>query len=472
MTWTVLEPSELRSAAGSTLEKLPDLSILASGKRPAEETYTITASTDLSGITAVRLELIPDDRLPSRGPGRNENGNLHLTEFEVLASTKSAPTEAKPVPIARAVADHDQAGWGIAGTLDRNPQTAWGIFPEVGKPHEGLFEFRDDFGQPGGTTLTFVLRQTYPVNHPIGRFRLSVTTAKRPVRVGSIPGPLAKLLDVTPERRTKELKQELAALYLAETLDQKLSELPPPRLVYAAASDFKPDGSHRPSGGPRPVFVLKRGDIRQPGAPAVPGALGCVGLPFELSNPTEEGARRAALARWITDPANPLTWRSIVNRAWLWHFGRGLVDTPNDFGRMGSLPSHPELLDWLASTFLEDGGSLKRLHRLIVTSATYRQSSQHEANNAAIDAENRLLWRMNRTRLDAESIRDAVLQASGTARPDDGGTIDPSLRVGARCPRHTDGQLREVRLGQPWSRSEKCLPLRVPDAPGPLHGRL
>ena len=423
--WTVLDASELKSASGTTFEKQPDLSILAGGQRPAEETYTIAASTDLAGITAVRLELIPDDRLPSRGPGRNENGNLHLTEFEVLAAPRSAPGESKSVPIARAVADHDQAGWGIAGALDKNHGTAWGIFPEVGRPHEGIFEFQDAVGHEGGTTLTFVLRQTFPVNHPIGRFRLSVTTAPKPVRLGSPGGPLAGLLDIPPDRRTVEQKRELAAIYLAETLDRKLAELPPSRVVYAAAGDFKPDGSHRPPGGPRPVFVLKRGDIRQPGAAAIPGALGCVGVKFDVSNQADEGARRAALARWLVDPGNKLTWRSIVNRAWLDHFGRGLVDTPNDFGRMGSPPSHPELLDWLASTFLEDGGSLKRLHRLIVTSATYRQSSRHDPKGASIDAENRLLWRMNRTRLDAESIRDAVLMVSGRLDVTMGG---PSVR--------------------------------------------
>jgi Protein of unknown function (DUF1553)/Protein of unknown function (DUF1549)/Planctomycete cytochrome C len=411
VAWTVLEPSEMKAAGGSTLEKLPDNSILASGTRPAEETYTITASTDLGKITAVRLELIPDDRLPSKGPGRNENGNLHLTEFEVLDSGKSAP-------IARAIADFDQAGWGIAGALDGNPKTAWGIHPEVGKAHEGVFEFAEDVG---GSTLTFVLRQTFPVNHPIGRFRLSVTTAPRPVRTGSLPEPLAGLVAIPSESRTKQQRQELAAIHLLEKLDRQLAALPQPKLVFAAAREFAPDGTHKPTEHPRPVFVLKRGDIRQPGSEAVPGALGCVdGLAAQFASP-DDGPRRAGLARWITDPKNPLTWRSIVNRAWLSHFGRGLVDTPNDFGRMGSPPTHPELLDWLAWTFREDGGSLKRLHRLIVTSATYRQSSAHNSKASTTDADNRLLWRMNRSRLDAESIRDAVLSISGRLDPTMGG---------------------------------------------------
>jgi hypothetical protein len=126
-----------------------------------------------------------------------------------------------------------------------------------------------------------------------------------------------------------------------------------------------------------------------------------------------EGARRAALAKWLTNPANPLTWRSIVNRVWHYHFGQGMADSPNDLGRMGSLPTHPELLDWLAADFRDSGGSLKRLHRQIVTSAAYRRASTHDDANAKIDADNRYLWRMNRGRLDAEMLRDTLLAVSG-----------------------------------------------------------
>src|SRR5205814_9337171 len=128
-------------------------------------------------------------------------------------------------------------------------------------------------------------------------------------------------------------------------------------------------------------------------------------------------ARRAALADWLADERNPLTWRSIANRVWQTHFGRGICDTPSDFGRMGGVPSHTELLDWLACELRDNGGSLKKLHRLIVTSAAYRQSSAHRQDAAEIDGDNRLLWRMNRPRLDAESYRDAVLTASGRLDP-------------------------------------------------------
>ena len=138
---------------------------------------------------------------------------------------------------------------------------------------------------------------------------------------------------------------------------------------------------------------------------------------FELPQSHGESDRRVALARWLVHHDNPLTWRSIVNRVWQYHFGRGIVDSPNDFGRMGKLPSHPELLDWLAVEFRDGGQSLKSLHRLIVTSSVYRQSSRTTQRNSDIDRENVFLWRMNRRRLAAEEIRDAVLAVSGKLDP-------------------------------------------------------
>ncbi len=181
--------------------------------------------------------------------------------------------------------------------------------------------------------------------------------------------------------------------------------LPPSQLVYAALPRQ-----------PRAIAVLNRGDVEQRRQEVSPGALSCISEIPAIFGPTnlDEGARRAALARWVTHPANPLTWRSIVNRVWQYHFGRGLVDTPSDFGRNGSKPTHSELLDWLALHFRDSGGSFKSLHRLIVTSAVYRQTSGDRAAADAIDADNRLLWRMNRSRLDAEEVRDSVLFVSGS----------------------------------------------------------
>jgi hypothetical protein len=171
------------------------------------------------------------------------------------------------------------------------------------------------------------------------------------------------------------------------------------------------------------VRVLHRGNIQQPVADASPGTVPLPGLQerFELPSGAGEGDARAALAHWITCDDNPLTWRSIVNRAWQYHFGRGLVDSPNDFGRMGKEPTHPELLDWLATEFRENGMSLKRLNRLIVTSAVYRQTSAHNESCASVDGDNRFLWRMNRRRLEAEEVRDSMLAASGSLNSTMGG---------------------------------------------------
>jgi mono/diheme cytochrome c family protein len=199
-------------------------------------------------------------------------------------------------------------------------------------------------------------------------------------------------------------------------VDASLQALPKPELVYAASNFFDPQGTFRFAPTPRPTTVLLRGNVDTPGAPANPGALSCVsGLAgsFAIAPTDPEGARRAALAQWIVNPENPLTWRSIVNRVWHYHFGAGIVDSPNDFGHMGYLPTHPELLDWLAADFRDHGGSFKRLHKQIVMSAVYRQASTDNAANARIDGENRFLWRANRQRLDAESLRDSILAVSG-----------------------------------------------------------
>ena len=188
-------------------------------------------------------------------------------------------------------------------------------------------------------------------------------------------------------------------------VDHDLQELAKSNLVYAASPI-----------PPRPIRVLHRGDVEQKKEQVTPGALSCVkelDSDFKDLKENDEGGRRAALAAWIADDRNPLTWRSIVNRVWHYHFGRGLVDTPSDFGRNGSRPTHPELLDWLAVEFRDGGGSFKKLHRLIVISAAYRQSSADDAEAAKIDADNRYLWRMKRQRLDAEAVRDAVLAVSG-----------------------------------------------------------
>jgi len=428
VNWAVLTPRRFESTGGSTLTPQPDGSLLAGGTRPELDTYTITVDAPADRITAVRLEALTDESLPHRGPGRQDNGNFHLSEFKV-SLVESGQTEPRELAIAKATADFDQDGWTIAHALDRKEKTAWGIHPREGEAHEAVFELQEPLTSPAGASLVFVLQQLHGEHHLIGRPRLAVTGAPAPGLEKALPSEVQQALAAAADQRTEAQRLVLGAFCLKEKIARELAGLPKPSLVYAAAADYEPDGGLKPTGSPRPVRVLKRGEITKPLEEVSPGALACVqGLPsrFELSDGQEEGARRAALARWLASPDNPLVWRSIVNRVWHLHFGRGLVDTPNDFGHMGGTPSHPELLDWLAVWFRDDAhGSLKQLHRLIVASAVYRQAAvapeprsrrSQEADAtppAASDAENRLLSHMNRTRLDAEQIRDAILQIAG-----------------------------------------------------------
>ncbi len=437
--WHVLNPAVATSSGGSTTTKMKDGSVLFGGQKPDKDTYVIEAVSKLSRITAVRLEVLSDDSLPMKGPGRQDNGNLHLSEFQVQvapAHTSGLRLDARhtAVPLARASADFNQDGWDIAKAIDGNMATAWGIHPAVGQSHSAVFTFKEPVSQSAGARLIFKLEQQHGQGHLIGRPRLSVTSAANPESIQPLPAPIQQILAKNATQRSDKERGDLARHVLRSQVETELSQLPPPRMVYAAASEFTAMGSFRPAKECRPINLLKRGDIRRPGKLVAPGGLAAVSAldpRFKLANPKDEGQRRAALARWISAPKNPLTWRSIVNRLWHHHFGRGIVATPNDFGRMGALPSHPELLDWLAATLLEEKGLLKKLHRLMVTSAAYRQSSRFNPEYAKADADNNLLWRMNVARLDAESLRDAVLRVSGKLDPAMGG---PSVKHFIQAP--------------------------------------
>ena len=423
--WTVLNPISFVSVGGATLTRQPDLSVVASGEKPERDTYTVVAHTDLKGITAFRLEVLPDSSLPKNGPGRNENGNFHLSEFQVRVEPASASGAMTKLQLRNPTADFNQQDYDVAKAIDGATNTAWGIFPAVGQAHVAVFETRRTYESGKGATLTFVLEQHVEKTHLIGRFRISATTSPWPVRVDPMPAGVTSIFALAAANRTESQRKELAAYYRTispeiqrrlDEIDERLAALPKPSLTYAAANNFKTQGKFAPAKVPRPIHVLARGEVTRTGKLASPGALACVpGLSAQFSelDPSDEGSRRAAFAKWVASSKNVLTWRSIVNRVWHYHLGRGIVDTPNDFGRMGSLPTHPELLDWLAVFFLESGGSFKALHRLIVTSSVYRQSSGARVDWARIDSENRYLWRMNRTRLDAESLRDAVLSITG-----------------------------------------------------------
>jgi hypothetical protein len=177
---------------------------------------------------------------------------------------------------------------------------------------------------------------------------------------------------------------------------------------------------------PDPGFVMRRGDPMDPREPVKPAALAILGGDLGLSADAPDAERRLAFAKWLTSPKNPLTARVMVNRLWQGVFGTGIVDTPGDFGNAGSPPTHPELLDWLAGEFRDNGWSSKRILRLIVTSNAFQQSSAPDSSAAAIDSNARLLWRFPPKRLEAEVLRDSILSACGTLDETMGG---PSFRI-------------------------------------------
>ena len=212
VVWTVLDAAGLASAGGATLAKQPDGSVLVSGNAPATDTYTVTATTPLAGITGVRIEVLPDDSLPAKGPGRADNGNFVLNEVKLTAAPAADAAAAKPVALQNGQPNFAQDGFPASLAIDGNEQgsSGWAVAPKFGETHAAVFETATDVGAAGGTTLTLNLPQQFGGKHTIGRFRISVTGSKRPLRLQGPPAPIAALLAVASEARTPEQKAELA----------------------------------------------------------------------------------------------------------------------------------------------------------------------------------------------------------------------------------------------------------------------
>ena len=419
--WVTPAIEEFRAANGSVLVSLPDGSIRAEGPLPGTEITTIVIKGPISRVSALRLELLTDPTLPFKGPGRCHNGNLHLNEIHFF---KRTPTGEEKMLVGVPQADWDQEGWTVRHAVDGNPSTAWGIYPKVGESHEAIFPLVTPISLGSNEKLIVRLEQTHGGSHLIGRFRLRTTPASGPFVVSQVPAPLKDALAKPAPMRTPAETLAIEKHILSSMVEEESAALGPMPLAYVGAPDFETDGGHRPPGKPRTVHMLKRGEIRKKADIIGPGSLDCLSHmplpPGELS----EGKSRIWLADWIGHRDNPLTWRSVANRVWQVHFGKGIVGTPNDFGQMGESPSHPELLDYLACLIRDNRGHLKPVHRLILTSSTWMQAATDNPVAAKIDADNRLLWRSPRRKLDAEEFRDAVLLAAGKLDPKMGGPSD------------------------------------------------
>ncbi|MCC6694962.1 MAG: DUF1553 domain-containing protein [Candidatus Hydrogenedentes bacterium] len=557
--WTALEPESAVSAGGATLKTRVDRSVWVEGTNPDKDTYDITVNTNATEITAIRIEALEDETLSGGGPGRSENGNFVLTEFEAEISPSDNPELKQKVTFSTAAADFAQPDFGAVKAIDGNQETGWGVQGGDKGGHTLVLVPDRPFGFDVGTRIQMRVHHQSPfAQHAFGNFRISVTSepTMAPAVLGPwyVSGPFVaadgkaayetafdpeKGVDLAAtyeDQRAKwvqqvqatdgtvqELSGNVAATYFYRTVtapsarvmtlsmgsndaikvwlneqvvhdknvqrgvtpdedkisvqlnagenrllvkvvnygnayayyfrraDEEVGDIPlalERALVTPATtrsdkqvatireyyrsrnwSEWAPLSTELASlrekeraldaeipttmvmqemAEPRETFILARGQYDQPKdkvTAAVPAAL----PPLPAGVP----ANRLGFAQWLVDPSNPLTARVAVNRYWMHYFGTGIVKTAEDFGVQGEWPTHPELLDWLATEFIRTGWDVKAMQRLIVTSAAYRQESKVRPDVYEKDPENRLLARGPRFRMDGEMVRDNALAISG-----------------------------------------------------------
>ena len=401
--WQVVKPVEATSNL-PLLSIQPDSTVFVTGDITKADTYQLNLGTPPQGITAIRLEALPDPRLPARGPGmayyEGPKGDFLLGEFQLFA-------DGQPVKLAKASQSYAKNTFGSQAeaqyAIDGNPETGWSCAEGQGRAHEAVFQLE----KPLTTTnlqLTMMFGRHYACS--LGKFRISLTTQSGDILASTVSSELQSLIHKNDrsEAETQKLKTEflLRAPQLA-SLNKEINDLRRPQSFLTSLVL-----QERPVENPRKTFIHNRGEWTQPTDPVDPGVLSVLN-PL----PADAPKNRLSFARWLVSRDNPLTARVVVNRTWASFFGRGIVKTQDDFGFQGTPPSHPQLLDYLAVRFMEDGWSLKKFHRFIVTSQTYKQSSHSNAIGEEKDPENILLWRGPRMRLDAEEVRDAALKSAG-----------------------------------------------------------
>ncbi|MGE0131285.1 MAG: DUF1553 domain-containing protein [Blastocatellales bacterium] len=440
--WMIIQPEvDEDSTGGQRYLPMPDGSFLGAGYAPVKHRVMMMLKTTVRNITAFRLELLNDPNLPLSGPGRSIKGSCALTEFEVEAAPASAPKKITKIKIANATSDinppereleaifDDKTGkrrltGPIQFAIDGKDDTAWSIDAGPGlrnQPRKAVFQTEKPISNEGETILTIYLSQRHGgwnnndnQQNSLGRMRLSITTAPD-VAADPLPAAVREILSIPREKRSQAQIQTVFS-YWRKTVPgfgdatRQIAEL----------WREHPEGSSQlvlnERGEMRQTQMLKRGDFLKPNRTVTPG------VPAFLHQlPADAPPNRLTFAKWLVDRKSPTTARAIVNRIWQSYFGAGLVATSEDFGKQSEAPSHPELLDWLAVELMENGWSLKHVHRLIVNSATFWQSSRVSPEALQRDPYNRLLARGPRFRIEAELVRDIALSVSGLLNPKVGG---------------------------------------------------
>jgi mono/diheme cytochrome c family protein len=430
--WEVVQVDQT-SEADTRFFPQKDGSLLGLGYAPTKFTFVFRGTNSLPAINGFRLELLTDANLPCNGPGRSFKGTCALTEFRVEAADAQKPTNKVSVKLVKATADfaneerelepnfYDKTEkrrvtGPVSFAIDEKDDTAWGIDAGPGRRNQdrkAVFAASTNVAFPSGTILTFSIKNNHGgwnsddhMNNMIGRIRLSVTSATNAL-ADPLPKRVRELLAIPSEKRSPA---QIAAVF--SYWRTTVSEFKETNDKIEGLWKQWPNGSTALTliarEDPRETQILRRGDWLKPIKPVTPGVPA-----FLHPLPTNEAPARLAFAKWLVDRRSPTTARVFVNRIWQAYFGVGLVSTPEDFGLQSEAPSHPELLDWLACEFMDRGWSLKNIHRLIVNSATYRQSSKVTPDTYAKDQYNRLLARGTRNRVEGEIVRDIALSASG-----------------------------------------------------------
>jgi hypothetical protein len=383
--------------------------IFASGDFSKRDVYDLQFHTDLPRITAIKLEVLPDERLPKNGPGaisyEGPIGDFWLSEISVLAGDKKLPL--KDASQSFANTKHN-----AAAAIDGDPQTGWSINGGQGRQHAAVFRLAEPLTVAGAVQIQLLFEKYYAAG--LGKFRMWATADENAIAT-ELPTEIERLLREPAAQRGADGEKKLLTQFLSQApelarerakIEALRKQLPPVPTTLVM--------SERPADHPRQTRLHHRGEYLQPKDVVQPQLLSLVGEAQQPQN-------RLEFARWLVNGKNPLTTRVAVNRQWAAIFGRGLVRTTDDFGYQGSAPSHPELLDWLALELPKRGWSMKQLHKLIMLSATYQQSSRVSPEMKTADPENVLLSRYPRHRVEAELIRDVVLKSSGLLSPKLGG---------------------------------------------------
>jgi hypothetical protein len=364
---------------------------------------------------------LADSRVVLLDGARKELAELKLTEGPKPSAEFLPKAGVANIGLQHASADFSQAGFSVENAIDpaAGKKVGWAFAPDTAQPHAAVFEAMRPVGD-GDTLLTFRIEQNYGEQHTLGRFRLSATTQPLPVR--ELPPAIKEIVTIDAAERTPKQRDQIAAYFrpLAPATEAINREIDARRKEFAAIKPIQiPVMREVAAGKRRETHLLNKGNYLAPGDKVEPGLPAAFSSWFKCDGPTD----RLAVAHWLLSPENPLTARVAANRYWAQLFGTGIVETEEDFGTQGSLPTHPQLLDWLAVAFespknsdpaqLGLGWDMKALIRLIVTSATYQQSSRFTPEDLEKDARNRWLSHYPRRRLDAEYVRDEALAVSG-----------------------------------------------------------